>query len=117
MIKKLRSLRAPELRLLLAVCSFVIFFAMAQTTPTGTDGCNGHDHGKITVINNYDNDITIKFSGPNSFNFFVEMNSSVTSESTKTGTYKYTANEVQGTKSWKGDTEVKKDQTATVTIK
>ena len=118
MIKKLKALKAPELRLLLAVCTVVLFFAMAQTTPTGTDGCNGtHEHGKIKITNRYSNDITISFSGPKAFSFFVESQMSETSDNTKTGTYTYKANEVQGKKAWAGSVNVEKDKTAPVIIK
>ncbi len=73
----LRSVRAADLRILLAVAACVVLFVATPTTPTDSSGCGG-DTGTVTFQNTSDWVVRVNVSGPQSKSMSINDQSSGT---------------------------------------
>lgn len=113
----LRSGRASDLRLLLAVTACIVLFVATPTTPTDSSGCKG-DYGKATFQNTSDWVVRVNVSGPQSQSMMIDPEGSGTF-SLKAGYYAWKAQaSFSGGVVYAsaGNITVKKDQTTGVTL-
>jgi hypothetical protein len=116
-IRKLKSLRPGEKRLLLAIALCVFCFVATPTSPTENGGClSSSSRGTISIVNVSDHAVSLTFTGPEKREAVVQAEQYYQIQ-VKTGTYTYVGYFVYSDrKPASGTCVVKKDQTTTVTI-
>ncbi len=73
----LRSVRAADFRLLLAIAACVVLFVATPTTPTESSKCKG-DTGQATFQNTSDWSVRVNVSGPESKSLMIDPEGSGT---------------------------------------
>jgi hypothetical protein len=116
--KKMRTWSAARL-LLAAAVGLSLFIAMTPTSPEESNGCPGHDHGKLVIRNQSEWFINVDVSGPNVFSRTLDPNQTATVSNVRVGNYKWvavTTTSIFTRYTQSGSASVKKDSTTTITV-
>jgi hypothetical protein len=126
MIKRLRNLKAPEIRLLIAVCLCAVFFLASEKKGEVCGGTPAAEGGVITVVNNTEFRYRFKATGPEVLDFDVSWWNTTNSGYIEPGKYTWTAvatspwpeaeRDIKEAKKFHGVAEVKKGGNRVVTL-
>jgi hypothetical protein len=116
MIKRLRRLKGPEVRLLLAVCLCVVLFMATEKKGEVCGGTPAAEGGVITVVNNTEFRYQFRAAGPEPVSFSAPWWNTVNSGYIEPGQYTWKAY-ATGSEGGQRDTKEAKKFHGAVTVK